>query len=513
MQIPKTPDRKAVIASFVLYLVLVLFLYFSAFSSMFSIWMASETYAHGLIIVPVVLFLLWTKREIIANISFVPDARVSIVIAFLSLLWFCASLVNVNFFQQIAAMLLLPAGVFAILGREAFLKYRFPLLYLLLAVPMGEALVPWLQDYTASFTVKALQLFNFPVFVDGRYFETASGKYEVTTACSGIRYLLASFAVGCLYAYLQFRSLRNRVIIVVLSLVLPIVANGVRAFVIVLIVHYSDGKWGMGSDHFYYGWLFFAVVMGLLFTLGRFFRDKASLHVEFYSQATSSVPGHWVMALSFSAIALLCGPLLMVTLKQDNQRWQAQALSNVKTGSEWKVSAPEYYDWFPHFDNALLEVKVQLNKGDARVKFESVYTSVLSRRGELHVNRHLLNTKFWKILRHKELDIELNTPINTSANINGIELKLAAGGKTRLVFYYYNVSGTILRSRTLVKLHELAQVLTGTYRYTALHWVQIVELPGNTTANEVLTEVLENFDPASLVDFGNGQRTNSPESR
>lgn len=505
MQIPKTPDRRFVIYSFVTYFVLVLFLYFSAFASMFSHWMKSEAYAYGLIIVPVVLFLLWMKRDIIANINFVPDGRVSIVIALISLLWFSASLVSVDFFQQVAAMLLLPAGVLAILGREAFIKYRFPLLYLLLAVPMGDIVVSWLQDYTAVFTGKVLQLFNLPLTVDGRYIETTSGKYEIANACGGIRYLFASFAVGCLYAYLQFRSFRNRVSVVVLSLFLPIVANVIRALVIVLIVHYSDGKSGMDADHWYYGWAFFAVVMGLLFTIGRFFHEKTGVHVEFYSPATSPVPGHWVMALSFSALALLFGPLLQALIKDENLHWTAHSLSNVTAGSGWTVSKPEYYDWFPHFDNALLEVKAQLKKGNARVKFESVYTSVLSGKGELDVERQLLNTQVWKILSNKDLNIELNTPINTTANLNGIELKLAAGGKTRLVFYYYNVSGTVLRSRLQVKLHELAQVLTGQYRYTALQWVQVVELPGNTTANEVLTEILDNFDPASLVNFGDAQ--------
>jgi len=501
MQIPNTPDQRIVLYSFISFLLLLLILYFSAFSGMFKIWTTSETYAHGLVILPVVVFLLWTKRNIISQLNLVPDSRLSVAVLFLSLIWFVASLLSINIVEQLAAMLLIPAGAFAMLGRESFLKISFPLFYLLFAVPMGEALVPMLQDYTASFTVATLRLFDIPVYVSGRFFETASGKFEISTACSGVRYLIASLALGCLYAYLQFKSWRNRLYIVVLSIVLPIVANGIRALVIVLLVHFSNGTLGLGADHLYYGWAFFALVMVILFIIGRFLKEKTGLHVELLSAAKSPVPGHWVLALSLTGVALISGPLILALLKQDTVDWKSRDLTKVSAGSGWLVSPPEYWDWFPHFENAIVEIKVQLKKNDARVKFESAYSNVLSGHGELDVKHKLLDTKFWKVLSNQALTVELNTPINTSATLNGVEIKLASGGKSRLVFYYYNVSGTILRSRWQVKLYELAQVLTGSYRYTAVHWMQVVELPENLTANAVLADILDNFDPASLVSF------------
>ena len=501
MQIPNTPDQRTVLYSFAAYLLLLFILYFNAFSGMFKIWTSSETYAHGLIIVPIAVFLLWSKRSVIFQRQFIPDVRISLLILLLSLLWFFSRLLSVNFTGQIAVMLLIPAGVFAFLGRDIFVKLSFPLFYLLFAVPMGESLVPLLQDYTASFTVNALNLFGFSVFVDGRYFETAGGKFEISAACSGVRYLIASIAVGSLYAYLQFRTLKNRVYIVLLSIVLPIVANGMRAFIIVLLVYYTSGRWGIGADHLYYGWLFFAIVMLLLFAIGHFFKEKTVAHVEFFSAAKNTAPGHWVMALGLTTLAFLSGPVLFGILKQETYPWHARPLVNVIAGSGWKVSAPEFWDWFPEFDNAILEVKAQLQKNNARVKFESVYTSILSEKGDLDVDHQLLHTEFWKVTSRKPLTIELNTPINSSAKIDGVELKLKSGDKQRLVFYYYNVSGTLLRSRLQVKLHELAQALSGSYRYTSLHWIQVVDLPENKTPNEVLVDVMENFDPASLVGF------------
>ena len=75
-------------------------------------------------------------------------------------------------------------------------RILFPLAYLLFAVPLGDFLVGPLQDVTAVFTVWALQLTGIPVYLEGRFFYIPTGAFEVAEACSGIRYLIASLALG-----------------------------------------------------------------------------------------------------------------------------------------------------------------------------------------------------------------------------------------------------------------------------------------------------------------------------
>ena len=57
------------------------------------------------------------------------------------------------------------------------------------------------------------------------------------------------------------------------SIVVPIVANWLRAYLIVMLGHLSGNKIATGVDHFIYGWVFFGVVIGLLFWVGAFFRE------------------------------------------------------------------------------------------------------------------------------------------------------------------------------------------------------------------------------------------------
>src|SRR5206468_602671 len=47
------------------------------------------------------------------------------------------------------------------------------------------------------------------------------------------------------------------------------VANWVRAYLIVLLAHLSSNRIAVGVDHLIYGWIFFGVVIGLMYMIGR----------------------------------------------------------------------------------------------------------------------------------------------------------------------------------------------------------------------------------------------------
>jgi exosortase A len=144
---------------------------------------------------------------------------------------------------------------------------------LLFAVPFGEFLLPPLMEQTADFTVFALRATGIPVYREGLYFTIPSGNWSVVEACSGLRYLIASITLGFLYAYLTYHSIRRRAIFVVVSVIVPIVANWLRAYMIVMIGHLSSMKLAVGVDHLIYGWLFFGLVMLILFWVGSFWRE------------------------------------------------------------------------------------------------------------------------------------------------------------------------------------------------------------------------------------------------
>jgi exosortase/archaeosortase family protein len=74
--------------------------------------------------------------------------------------------------------------------------------------------------------------------------------------------------VGCLFAYLSYRSPIRRMAFIAASLAVPIVANWARAYIIVMLGHLSNNRLAVGADHLIYGWVFFGLVMAVLFWIG-----------------------------------------------------------------------------------------------------------------------------------------------------------------------------------------------------------------------------------------------------
>ncbi len=236
-------------------------------------WDASDTYIHGMFVVPAVAWMIWSQRS--EFLKFAPSTSYLGVsgVAIFGLLWIFASIAGIAVGQQLSFFAMLPMLVLAVFGCKVTRTVWYPLLYLLFAVPMGEFLIPSLMQFTAWFAVKGLQLTGIPVYWEGLMFEIPSGNFEVVKACSGIRYLIASIALGYFYAFLTYRSTKRRLLFIALSIVFPILANGLRAYGIVIIAHLSAMEYATGFDHIIYGWVWFGVVMLVMFWIGSFWRE------------------------------------------------------------------------------------------------------------------------------------------------------------------------------------------------------------------------------------------------
>jgi exosortase A len=332
----------------------ILAVYGSTASSMVTIWGNSETFAHGYVIVPLSLALVWLKRREIAALAPRLDYLGFALLAGAGFVWLVAAAGQVQVVQHYAMTAMLPAAVVALAGRRVAAALAFPLAFLLFAVPAGEGLLPRLMDFTADFTVAALRFTGIPVYREGNFFAIPSGQWSVVEACSGLRYLMASVSVGALYAYLNYRRLWKRAAFVALSIIVPIVANGLRAYMIVMIGHLSDMRLAVGVDHFVYGWVFFGLVILLLFWLGSFWRDPASAHPS-KSPAPDAAPiarGR-LAAAALGVLAIASAwPLYAAYLEGPEAPVAALALASPDGAAGWRVESRPMTDWRPHYRGA-----------------------------------------------------------------------------------------------------------------------------------------------------------------
>lgn len=251
----------------------VLIAYYDTGAAMVSIWWRSETFTHAFLVPPIVGWLIWRQRHVLARLEPEPEPWVLLPIACVGLVWLLGDLAAVNSVTQLAFTALLILVVPAVLGLSITRAILFPLGFLFFAVPVGEFLMPQLMAWTADFTVAALQLSGIPVYREGQQFIIPSGNWSVVEACSGVRYLVASVMVGTLFAYLNYTSLWRRLAFVAVAFAVPVVANWLRAYGIVMLGHLSGNKLAVGADHLIYGWLFFGIVITVMFGIGARWRE------------------------------------------------------------------------------------------------------------------------------------------------------------------------------------------------------------------------------------------------
>jgi exosortase A len=275
------PTRRAAVpwaalAPGLLFLAALLVLFRDTAAAMVDIWLRSETFTHCFLVPPITLWLVWRRRERLAQLPVRPVPWLLLGLVAACALWLLGELASVNAAAQVALVSLIVLSVPAIYGWAVARELTFPLLFLFFAVPFGEFLVPVMMEYTADFTVAALQASGLPVYREGLQFVIPSGSWSVVEACSGVRYLIASFMVGTLFAYLNYNSARKRVLFMAVSVLVPILANWLRAYLIVMLGHLSNNELAAGVDHIIYGWVFFGIVIGLMFMAGARWTDPES---------------------------------------------------------------------------------------------------------------------------------------------------------------------------------------------------------------------------------------------
>ena len=177
--------------------------------------------------------------------------------------------------RQFMAMILAQILFLSVLGPRTWRQSSTPLLYLFFLIPSGGFLTPALQSFTAQFIKVGLDLFGIVNFADNMVIQIPEGTFYVAEACAGLRFLVASLAFGVLYSCVMYRSIKPRLIFIALSIIVPIIANGLRALGIVLAAHVIGSADAAAADHVLYGWLFFSIVTLLLILIGALFRDRS----------------------------------------------------------------------------------------------------------------------------------------------------------------------------------------------------------------------------------------------
>jgi exosortase A len=442
-------------------LVIFIFVFANSWHSIVNIWSRSETFTHGYLVAPASLWLLWTRKDFYKQLCPESSALGFIGVVIFGFIWLVADLAHVLVLEQFALVGMLVCLIWSLLGNQITQNMQFPLFFLFLMVPFGEDFVPFLMEYTASFVVGMLHLTGISVYREGLHFTLTSGNWSVVEACSGIRYLIASITLGLVYAYLNYLNYRKRLIFILASILVPIIANGFRAYMIVMIGHLSDMKLATGVDHIIYGWIFFGLVMLLLFYIGSFWHD------ELFNMSAANVPVAAVSELSrynlftVGILSLLCFAVwpLLATELHARQATQASIPGPLLQDlSEEQAIQPDW-QWQPQFKGTVTDARRFVMQDDAIV---GVY---LANFGDETQGGELVNSQNVLVSHQDEVwHLILNPGLTVSWPVQAVQVEetvLKSDAYDLLVWRWYRVGSAHTSNRYYAKWLQLIKRLTG----------------------------------------------------
>lgn len=227
-------------------------------------WWDIDTYAHILLIPPILVWLVWLRRTELAKVAPTPFGPGLAIVAGGLTLWLAGRASEINLVAQLGAVVSCLGAIVTILGSRVTLIIAFPLAYALFLVPFGDEIVAPLQEVTARIAVALTHVSGVTATLNGLFVDTPAGRFIVAEECSGVKFLIAMIALATLVAWTSFASWRKGLVFVAAAAFTSIIANGIRAWATIFVAQYVGAERAGGFDHIVYGWLFFGAVIGLV---------------------------------------------------------------------------------------------------------------------------------------------------------------------------------------------------------------------------------------------------------
>jgi exosortase A len=464
----KTSAWPAALAALALALALIVAAFFDTAAGMVAIWARSDTFAHGFVVAPISLWLIWRMRARLRLFEPRPSWIALPVIAAAAFAWLLGNVGAVNAVSQIAFVSILVLAVPAILGVRLTRAMLFPLGFLFFSVPIGEFLIPTLMAHTADFTIAALRASGVPVYREGMQFVVPNGRWSVVEACSGVRYLIASLVVGTLFAYISYTTMGRRLAFVGISIAVPIVANWLRAYLIVMLGYLSDNKIATGVDHLVYGWLFFGVVMLVMFAIGSRWQqstrstaagDGIPIGVESSVRSARRPSFAWFGSAALAVVATASiAPVAAWTLDRNGSEPSATLAAVAVPG--WQASSPPEPGFAPGFVKPSA-VRHQLFRRNERVLglYLGYYRGQNADRKLVSSNSVMLPStdRYWHALSTgvRPMNLAGDSVSVVSGTIRG------AAGETLETRQWYWIGGALTSSDAVAKARIAWRRLTG----------------------------------------------------
>jgi exosortase D (VPLPA-CTERM-specific) len=476
-------------------------------------WNNQEEYGYGYIIPFITLFLIWQRKDQLAEMEFSASIWGLLLITFGGFLFFLGAVATTHTLSQYGLVVTILGTALALLGWKTFKIVMVPLAVLFFMVPLPpfiyQTLSAKLQLVSSQIGVDVIRLFGISVYLEGNVIDLGSYKLQVVEACSGLRYLFPLVSLSFIVAYIYKGAFWKKAVIFLSSIPITVFMNSFRIGVIGVLVEYGGPEQAEGFLHDFEGWIVFMACIAILVLemalLAKIGSDKKTLADAFAIDFPERVPAdverrpRHIGALSWSVPVLLVGLLASSIYVQGKEnvipKRRIFAEFPLKMG-DWKGTTGTLEE------NILDSLKTEdyiisdyVDENNDMVNFYVAYYADQAAGSAAHSPRACIPGGGWLI---KELTVrEVD-----SIQIDGRPLKvnrllIKKGEYTQVVYYWFQQRGRNITNEWMVKWYLFQDSMTRNRTDGALVRLTAFVLPGQdvAVADEQLVEFANTVFP------------------
>ena len=248
-----------------------LVLYIPTFYDLATTLWQQDDYAHGPIILAVIVWLIWQQREALAAVPVNTAPLPGFGLLVFGVLLYAVGRSQDIIMFEVGALAPVLAGVLLVArGREGLRALWFPLLFIVFLVPLPgffvDALTMPLKQNVSVIAEQLLYMAGYPIARNGVVLTIGQYQLLVADACSGLNTMFSLSALGLLYLHLmRYPSWLHNGLILASILPIAFCANIVRVMILVLVTYHFGDAAGQGFLHNFSGMALFVIALLILF--------------------------------------------------------------------------------------------------------------------------------------------------------------------------------------------------------------------------------------------------------
>ena len=442
-------------------------------------WLNKPEYSHGILIPPIVAWLIWQRRRELAKLEF-RGSWLGVAVVLLGLgLWLAGNLSTIYAVSQYALVVMIYGIVLSFAGPTVFARIWIPLLMLLFTIPLPNFLYnnlsSQLQLVSSSIGVGFMRLCGISVYLAGNVIDLGHFQMQVVEACDGLRYLFPLMTLGFIVAYFFRAPLWMRALVFLSSIPITVCMNSFRIAMIGLFAEFGNTSLAEGLLHDLQGWVIFMISAAVLlfetWLLTRFCMRGRSWHsvlaFDMGEPVEPVTPGSPRRKLP-AALVVSLGVLVAATLDSVALPERVEA----RPSRSWFIDFPLqigewrgqhgrlediYIDALQFDDYIMADFTSASGSGDAVINFYAAYYGSQRSGASIHSPRSCIPGGGWRITDFGQIDIPASSEAE-SFRVNRALIEL--GGNRQLVYYWFKQRERVITNEYAAKWYIFQDALT-----------------------------------------------------